>query len=41
MMFWQLTIDENDPALLAGFWAQALGYRPARARHDDPDDPWK
>jgi len=28
MMFWQLTIDANDPALLARFWAQALGYRP-------------
>ena len=24
-MFWQLTIDANDPALLARFWAQALG----------------
>jgi hypothetical protein len=29
MVFWQLTIDANDPALLARFWAQALGYRPA------------
>ena len=29
MMFWQLTIDANDPALLARFWAQALGYQPA------------
>jgi hypothetical protein len=28
MMFWQLTIDANDPALLAAFWAQALGYQP-------------
>ncbi len=28
MVFWQLTIDANDPALLAQFWAQALGYRP-------------
>ena len=27
MMFWQLTIDANDPALLARFWAQALGYQ--------------
>jgi hypothetical protein len=26
--FWQLTIDANDPALLARFWRQALGYRP-------------
>ena len=29
MMFWQLTIDANDPAGLARFWAQALGYQPA------------
>jgi hypothetical protein len=29
MMFWQLTIDANNPAALARFWAQALGYRPA------------
>jgi hypothetical protein len=28
MVFWQLTIDANDPAVLARFWAQALGYRP-------------
>ena len=28
MMFWQLTIDANDPALLARFWSQALGYQP-------------
>ncbi|MGH3301761.1 MAG: VOC family protein [Streptosporangiaceae bacterium] len=27
-MFWQLTIDANDPAALALFWAQALGYQP-------------
>jgi hypothetical protein len=25
-MVWQLTIDVNDPSLLAGFWAPALGY---------------
>ena len=24
MVFWQLTIDANDPARLAQFWAQAL-----------------
>jgi hypothetical protein len=29
MMFWQLTIDANNPAVLARFWAQALGYQPA------------
>lgn len=29
MVFWQLTIDANNPALLARFWAQALGYQPA------------
>ena len=28
MMFWQLTIDANDPAVLARFWAHALDYRP-------------
>jgi hypothetical protein len=27
-MFWQLTIDANDPARLAHFWRQALGYQP-------------
>ena len=25
-MFWQLTIDANDPERLAAFWAQALGW---------------
>ena len=29
MVFWQLTIDAKDPAVLARFWAQALDYRPA------------
>lgn len=28
MVFWQLTVDANDPATLARFWAQALGYQP-------------
>jgi hypothetical protein len=28
MVFWQLTIDANDPARLARFWEQALGYQP-------------
>jgi hypothetical protein len=27
MVFWQLTIDANDPARLARFWARALGYQ--------------
>src|SRR5688500_4209271 len=27
MVFWQLTIDANDPAALATFWRQALGYQ--------------
>ncbi len=29
MVFFQLTIDANDPPLLARFWAQALGYQPS------------
>ena len=29
MVFWQLTIDANDPVVLARFWAQALGCQPA------------
>jgi hypothetical protein len=29
MVFWQLTIDANDPQSLARFWASALGYRAA------------
>jgi hypothetical protein len=28
VLFWQLTIDANDSAVLARFWAQALGYQP-------------
>lgn len=28
MVFWQLTIDANDPAKLARFWAHALDYQP-------------
>jgi hypothetical protein len=35
MMFWQLTVDANNPALLAGFWARALGYQPA-----EPETTW-
>jgi hypothetical protein len=37
-MFWQLTIDANDPERLARFWAVALGYRPRPAV--DPDTTW-
>jgi glyoxalase superfamily protein len=32
MTFWQLTIDANDPARLARFWAAALGYQAAPVR---------
>jgi hypothetical protein len=38
MTFWQLTVDANDPAALARFWAVALDYEfspPA-----EPDTPW-
>lgn len=28
MVFYQLTIDANDPAMLARFWARALGFVP-------------
>ena len=38
MVFWQLTIDANDPALLARFWAQALGCRPAPPT--EPETTW-
>ena len=38
MVFWQLTIDANDPALLARFWAQGLGYQPAPP--NEPDTTW-
>ena len=34
MVFFQLTVDANDPARLAAFWARALGYRPV-----PPDGP--
>jgi hypothetical protein len=36
--FWQLTIDANDPRLLARFWAHALGYRPVPP--DAPSTTW-
>src|ERR1700730_14601191 len=38
MMFWQLTVDASNPALLAGFWARALGYRPAPPA--EPETTW-
>lgn len=38
MLFWQLTIDANDPALLARFWAKALGYQPVPPAA--PDTTW-
>jgi hypothetical protein len=38
MVFWQLTVDANDPALLARFWARALGYQPVPP--GDPDTAW-
>jgi hypothetical protein len=38
MVFWQLTIDANDPARLARFWAQALGYQPAPPA--EPETTW-
>jgi hypothetical protein len=38
MVFWQLTVDANDPALLARFWAQALGYQPLPPT--EPDTTW-
>jgi len=38
VVFWQLTIDANDPALLARFWAQALSYQPVPPV--EPETPW-
>jgi hypothetical protein len=38
MMFWQLTVDANNPALLAGFWARALGYQAAPPA--EPETTW-
>src|SRR4051794_34174101 len=37
-MFWQLTIDANDPPRLARFWAEALGW--AGVPPEEPDTPW-
>ena len=38
MVFWQLTIDANDPARLAEFWRRALGYEPVPPTQ--PGTPW-
>ena len=38
MVFWQLTIDANDPALLARFWARTLGYQPVPPA--EPETTW-
>ncbi|MFI5959146.1 VOC family protein [Cryptosporangium sp. NPDC051539] len=38
MVFWQLTINAQDPARLARFWAEALGFSPAPPA--TPDTPW-
>jgi hypothetical protein len=38
MVFWQLTIDANDPAGLARFWAPLLGYQPTPPTA--PDTTW-
>ncbi len=38
-MFWQLTIDANNPALLARFWALALDYQPTPPA--EPDTTWQ
>jgi hypothetical protein len=38
MVFWQLTIDANDPPALARFWAHALGYRASPPV--EPDTTW-
>jgi hypothetical protein len=38
MVFWQLTIDANDPCALARFWGQALGYQPMPPKK--PETTW-
>jgi hypothetical protein len=39
MVFWQLTIDANDPAALSRFWAHALGYQPVPP--EEPQTTWQ
>jgi Glyoxalase-like domain len=41
MMFWQLTIDANNPARLARFWARALGYQPVPAAEPQTQTTWQ
>jgi hypothetical protein len=38
VVFWQLTIDASNPALLARFWARALGYQPMSP--SSPETTW-
>ena len=38
MVFFQVTIDARDPARLATFWAEALGYRPVPP--EEPHTTW-
>src|SRR5689334_1717102 len=38
MVFFQITVDANDPSALARFWAEALGYQPTPPA--SPDTPW-
>jgi hypothetical protein len=38
MVFWQLTIDANDPGHLTGFWEQALGW--SRVPPTTPETTW-
>ena len=38
MVFFQITIDSNDPQALARFYAEVLGYSPVPP--STPDTPW-
>ncbi|HEX7716936.1 MAG TPA: VOC family protein [Marmoricola sp.] len=38
MVFFQLTTDCHDPAVLSRFWARALGYQPVPPT--EPDTTW-
>ncbi|GAA0929852.1 VOC family protein [Kribbella koreensis] len=40
MVFWQLTIDANDPERLATFWQQALGWVSAPPGVSDGEPTW-